>query len=302
MEAVVLRQPPPHFIRFYPDNGILARVVIGRAPKDALSNRPLFQGVCIARKRGLDDESKKVAGALTGPECGKGLTFLGHYTWSKKLDDASIGSGNYSWLGGSTSQQNPLNRRLEKSLSAHDIPHRVVLSGAYQLPFGRGRAIAGGASRLVDAIVGGWEVSAFGIFQGGNPLQVSQNGGVMQNGGTQRPNLIGDPSTSGGVVTRLNNGYFNNAAFSQPISDVFGTAPRYLNYRGPGIKTVDAALLKSVATREGQRFEFRLEATNFTNTPIFSDPAAAFGSSNFGTITGLKVGARNVQLGFKYYF
>ncbi len=232
----------------------------------------------------------------------KGLTFLGHYTWSKMLDDASIGSGNYSWLGGSTAQQNPLNRRGEKSLSAHDIAHRVVLSGAYQLPFGRGRAIAGGSSRLLDAFIGGWELSAFGIFQGGNPLQIGQNGGVMQNGGSQRPNLIGDPSVEGPIVDRINGGYFNRAAFSQPAPDVFGSAPRYLNYRGPGIKTVDAALLKSIQVKEGQRFEFRLEATNFTNTPIFSDPNTAFGNSNFGTITGTKVGSRNVQLGFKYYF
>jgi hypothetical protein len=150
----------------------------------------------------------------------------------------------------------------------------------------------------MTAIIGGWEISAFALFQGGNPLQPSQNGGTMQNGGTQRPNLIGDPSTSGPVVDRLNGGYFNRNAFTQPIADVFGTAPRYLNYRGPGIKTVDAALLKSIATREGQRFEFRLEATNFTNTPTFGDPNTSFGNSNFGTITGTKIGSRNVQLGF----
>lgn len=231
----------------------------------------------------------------------RGVTFLGHYTWSKMLDDASIGSGNYSWLGGSTAMQNPFNRKGEKSLSAHDIAHRMVLSGVYQLPFGKGRPFAGGANRLIEAIIGGWEMSGFAIFQGGNPLQISQNGGVLQNG-TQRPNLIGDPSTSGGVVTRLNGGYFNRDAFSQPAPDTFGSAPRYLNYRGPGIKTFDAALLKSWATREGQRLEFRLEAVNVTNTPIFGDPNTAFGNSNFGTITGTKVGARNVQLGFKYYF
>lgn len=231
----------------------------------------------------------------------RGVTFLGHYTWSKMLDDASIGSGNYSWLGGSTAMQNPFNRKGEKSLSAHDIAHRMVLSGVYQLPFGKGRPFAGSANRLIEAIIGGWEMSGFAIFQGGNPLQISQNGGVLQNG-TQRPNLIGDPSTSGGVVTRLNGGYFNRDAFSQPAPDTFGSAPRYLNYRGPGIKTFDAALLKSWATREGQRLEFRLEAVNVTNTPIFGDPNTAFGNSNFGTITGTKVGARNVQLGFKYYF
>lgn len=229
-----------------------------------------------------------------------GFTFLGHYTWSKMIDDSSIGSGNYAWLGGSTAMQNPLNRRLEKSLSAHDIAHRAVLSGAYQLPFGKGRRFVSGANRLLDALVGGWEISAFWLLQGGNPLQISQSGGVLWNG-TQRPNLIGDPSTSGRLQDRLN-GYFNQSAFSRPAPDTFGTAPRYLNYRGPGIRTIDAALLKNWTTREGQRFEFRLEAVNATNTPIFSDPASGYGAANFGQITGTKVGPRNVQLGLKYYF
>jgi hypothetical protein len=134
------------------------------------------------------------------------------------------------------------------------------------------------------------------------PLQVTQSGGAIWDG-TQRPNLIGDPSTSGPIQDRINN-YFNRAAFSQPASDVPGTAPRNLNFRGPGIKTLDAALLKSITTFEGQRFEFRLEATNFTNTPMFGDPATAFGAVNFGQITGLRsgVGARNMQIGLKYYF
>ncbi len=231
----------------------------------------------------------------------RGLTFVGHYTWSKMIDDSSISSGNTSWLGGSTNLQNPLNRRGEKSLSAHDIAHRMVLTGSYQLPFGKGRKLAGGASRLVDAFIGGWEVSAFGLFQGGNPLQISQDGGTLQNG-NQRPNLIGDPSTSGGVVDRLN-GYFNQAAFTRPAIDTFGSAPRYLGYRGPAIKTIDAALLKSWRTTESHRFEFRLETTNTTNTPIFADPSStAFGAGNFGTINNTKIGARNVQLGLKYYF
>jgi len=230
----------------------------------------------------------------------KGLTSLIHYTWSKLIDNSSHGSGNLAWLGGSTSFQYPLNLALEKALSAHDVAHRVVLTGAWEMPFGKGRRWGANWSRPLDWVLGGWELSGMAILQSGTPLQVTQSGGTIWNG-TQRPHLIGDPKTTGPVTERLNR-YYNPAAFSQPPADVPGTAPRTLNYRGPGIKTLDAALLKSFRVKEGQRFEFRIEAQNATNTPIFSDPASAFGAANFGQITGVKVGPRNVQLGMKYYF
>jgi hypothetical protein len=56
---------------------------------------------------------------------------------------------------------------------------------------------------------------------------------------------------------------------------------------------------------EGQRFEFRIEAQNAFNHPVFNEPASSFGASNFGQITGTKgsnSGMRQVQLGMKYYF
>ena len=232
----------------------------------------------------------------------RGLTMLTHYTWSKMIDNVSHSSGNVSWLGGSTSLQNIWDLRGERSLSSHDVAHRVVLTGAYELPFGKGKKWGSSWNRVVDWVAGGWNLSGMATLQSGMPLQVTQSGGAIWDG-TQRPNLIGDPSTSGPIQDRINN-YFNRAAFSQPASDVPGTAPRNLNFRGPGIKTLDAALLKSITTFEGQRFEFRLEATNFTNTPMFGDPATAFGAVNFGQITGLRngVGARNMQIGLKYYF
>ena len=89
---------------------------------------------------------------------------------------------------------------------------------------------------------------------------------------------------------------------SRPAPDTFGTAARTLGIRGPRVNTLDAALLKSWRTTERQRIEFRLEAQNARNHPIFSDPPASYGASNFGLINGTKVGARSVQLGFKYYF
>lgn len=231
-----------------------------------------------------------------------GLTMLTHYTWSKMIDNVSHSSGNVSWLGGSTSLQNIWDLRGERALSSHDIAGRFVMTGAYELPFGHRRPLGSNMNRVLNWFVGGWDLSGVFLMQSGMPLQVTQSGGAIWDG-TQRPNLIGDPSTSGRVQDRLN-GYFNRAAFSQPAPDIPGTAPRNLNYRGPGITTLDAALLKSVYVREGHRIEVRLEATNVTNTPMFGDPATAFGAVNFGQIGGLRngVGPRNMQFGLKYYF
>ncbi len=231
-----------------------------------------------------------------------GLTLLAHYTWSKMIDTVSHGSGNLNWLGGGTSFQYPLNFALERSLSAHDVKHRAVITFAWEVPIGRGRSLGSDWNRWLDAFLGGWEISGFAVLQSGMPLQVTQSGGSIWNG-TQRPNLIGDPSTSGPIVDRIN-GWFNEAAFSKPPVDVPGTAPRTLHYRGPHIRTLNAALLKSFRVREGQRFEFRIEAQNATNTTVFGAPNTSFGSTAFGQITGYQNGAgpRNVQLGMKYYF
>lgn len=230
----------------------------------------------------------------------KGLSALVHYTWSKMIDNASYGSGNYGWLGGNSSLQYIHNLRLERALSSHDIKHRAVVTGAYELPFGRGRQWGSNWNKATDLIAGGWEISGLATFSAGMPLQVTQAGGTIWDG-TQRPNLVGDPSTSGRVQDRLNN-WFNPAAFTQPLPDVPGTASRTLNYRGPGMVMFNAALLKGFRVKEGQRFEFRLEAENAMNHPVFSDPSGSFGSTSFGQITSTKVGNRNVQLGFKYYF
>jgi hypothetical protein len=229
-----------------------------------------------------------------------GLTVLSHYTFAKMIDDVSHSSGNVNWLGGGTSIQDPFNLRGERSLSAHDVAHQFVLTGAYELPFGKGRRFGTSWGRALDGIAGGWQISGVMTMRSGMPLAVTQSGGSIWNG-TQRPDLIGDPSTSGPVQDRLLQ-WFNQSAFSKPATDVPGNAPRTLSYRGPALRMLDAALLKDFRTTEKQRLEFRLEAQNALNHPIFSDPATSFGATSFGQITGTKIGPRNVQLGLKYYF
>ena len=114
------------------------------------------------------------------------------------IDNGSHGSGNVSWLGGSTSIQNIWDLDAERSLSAHDVAHRVAVAGLWQLPFGRDRKWGSDWNRVVDLVLGGWSVSGVFSRQSGMPLSVTQSGGQIWDG-TQRPNLIGDPSTSGPI-------------------------------------------------------------------------------------------------------
>lgn len=231
----------------------------------------------------------------------KGLTALANYTWSKSIDDSSV-TGQYTlaWMGGSPSLQNPLNLSLERALSGNDVAHRFVSTAVWEIPYGHGRRFGTNINRVLDGVLGGWELSGILTIQSGPPLQVSQSSGTLWNG-SQRPNLIGDPSTSGSIYDRMNN-YFNVAAFSKPAADTFGTAPRYLNMRGPAANTLDAALMKNWKITEKQSLQIRADTINVRNHPIFSNPGTGYGSSSFGQITGTKVGARNVQLGLKYYF
>lgn len=240
----------------------------------------------------------------------RGLSFATHYTISKMIDDSSFSDGNVGWLGGVTDVQNPFNLRLERSLSAQDIPQRLVGSFSYQLPIGQGKWIGNGWSRGLNMLAGGWEVAGILTFSSGFPLnsgsqfrEVPLQGAVLWEG-TQRPNLIGDPRLPGSVKDRLGR-YFNEAAFSRPAPDTFGTMPRTLpNYRSPGIRNSDLALFKNVSFTESRFIQLRLEAFNVTNTPTFATPHMSFGATNFGVIDNYAGGRgpRELQVAIKFHY
>lgn len=233
----------------------------------------------------------------------KGLAVLAHYTISKLITDADTSGTDVDWLGSSTSVQCWKNLRLERALSVFDIPQRAVISFSYELPVGRGRAFGSGMNRLANALVGGWELSGILTFSSGYPIVPGLDSPTLWDA-SQRPNLIGDPRTSGSPVQRLNQ-YFNPAAFSRPAPDTYGTAPRTLpNYRAFGLRNGDVTLMKNFRLAERKSVQLRIESFNLTNTPAFGVPNASFGSSSFGIISGYATGcgARQMQVAVKFYY
>jgi hypothetical protein len=233
-----------------------------------------------------------------------GLTFLSTLTYSRATDASSGGVGNGTLnSGGSSSPQNPYNPLAEYSRSNFDTPLRWSTSFSYDMPFGKGKTYLN-SSKALDYAVGGWTLNGVAIFQTGFPLQVvqSKNFNSSYGYGVQRPNATGvSPGTSGDLESRLGN-YYNAAAFSTAPQYTFGNLSRTLPMRGPGQVNWDASLFKSVNIMERVKAQFRLEALNLMNTPLFAAPNGSFGSSSFGKITTQVNFSRQLQLALRFSF
>ena len=173
----------------------------------------------------------------------------------------------------------------------------------YELPFGKGKAFANQGGAL-GYIVGGWVVNSVAIFQTGFPLQISQSTNFNSAFGyaSQRPNATGvSPVTSGSLEQRLGD-YINPAAFSQVGQFAFGNVGRTIDMRGPGQVNFDMSLFKNFVIRERLKSQFRFEALNAMNTPLFYGPNVSFGSSSFGSITTQANFSRQLQMALRFSF
>ena len=208
-----------------------------------------------------------------------GLTFLAAYSWSKSLDDGAP-SGND--IFGVTPFQTAVR---EKSYSEFDMPHRFRSSFGYELPVGKGKALLGNSGRLMDMLVGGFNLSGTMTRQSGYPGVVflgnsgwfqSATAGAGNDGFTIRPDILSgvpliNPNWRNNPFTT---NYYNPAALAVPGSATnpqLGNMPRTLgNGRSPVTTTFDASAAKNIKlSREGRVYvQLRADAFNVLNHPV----------------------------------
>ncbi len=233
-----------------------------------------------------------------------GLQLLATFTWSKSIDDASAADTNVSWAGGFDSLQDPNKPELERSLSTFDIPYVIQFSYSYDLPFGHGRAFLGNMPRWADLIIGGWKTNGIWRISDGRPLAFFLNDGgqPLPTYGSQRPNIVGTPKRNHGSDW-VDNYFADNSVFQRPAPFTLGDARRTLgSVRSPWSFTTNLSVGKQFLIREEMNFEFRVEAKNAFNHPVFGTPDTTVGDDTFGTISYTSVGPREIQLGFKFNF
>ena len=72
--------------------------------------------------------------------------------------------------------------------------------------------------------------------------------------------------------------------------------------RAANAHIVDFSLFKTFRMGEKRRAEFRAEAFNLANTPLFGAPGVTFGSPTFGVVTSQENSPRQIQLVLKILF
>ncbi len=226
-----------------------------------------------------------------------GLNLLASYTYGKSIDN---GPAPFNLGRNRQRPQDPFNLRAERAVSAEDITHSFVASGIYELPIGRGRRFLSDTNRVVDAILGGYQVSAIVTFRSGLPVNVVRNG-FLRNFEGLRPNLVGDPTLP--ESQRTLERYFDTTAFS--VDGLGATEPGSAGrnvLRGPGYSNLDLGFYKEFALggiREGTALQLRFEFFNLTNTPNFARPNGDLSQGDFGRITGTVGNPRIIQFALR---
>ena len=236
-----------------------------------------------------------------------GLSFLVAWTWSKNFDRTTGGAGN-NLNGGTAGAQNVYDLKREYGLSYLDATHRLSQTYTYELPFGKGKAFMSGMGKAADLAFGGWTINTVSIINSGFPLQITQdNNNSVVFAASQRPNTTGTDPFNGGALAQWTDGpaggaYINKAAFSTTPALSFGSLSRTISLRTLKQVNWDMSLFKTFSITEKLKAQFRAEALNAMNTPLFRNPNTTFGGSAFGKITSQANFPRFIQLGFRVSF
>jgi len=225
----------------------------------------------------------------------QGLSLTGSYTFSKNIQALSY--------------LNPTDAAPSNTIVPFDRTHVLVIATVYELPFGPGRLLLNSSNAVLSRVVGGWQVMSNFNWMTGVPMTVPS--GV---------NVIGNPVLSNPTADKMfNTGLIDSTG---KLEDQVGSLPPAFQIQAPfTLRTAslyfgnlrdrwgpdfNLALVKSTQIRERLRLEFRADALNFLNHPLWGgNPVIVPTSPNFGQLllnNGQTNEPRQVQLSLRLVF
>jgi hypothetical protein len=257
-----------------------------------------------------------------------GLGFRANYTWSKCLTN---NQGYYGRYGNAAPAQTTAdvafqsyvyNVGLDYGLCDADVTNVFTGYLNYDLPFGHSRTFGKSSNKVVNAVIGDWRYDAILSVHGGLPISMIQFGNDPTGAYFQpRPDCV-EPSHATPYKNFVGGGYvwFDPLTMAIPGPGKLGTCP-ISSERGPGLKQIDMSLSKRFTVTESKYVEFRVDAINAFNTPIFAVsgyatdvfPGGGIDKSRYGAdaaytasiptgVVNTSQGARNFQFALKLHF
>jgi outer membrane receptor protein involved in Fe transport len=167
-------------------------------------------------------------------------------------------------------------------ISPQDRPHRVVASGIWELPVGRGKKLLPGIPGWLNHVLGGWQINAAVQFQSGAPLEF---GNVLFSGNIKDIVLASDQR---GVDRWFNTeAGFDKVAGRQLVNNVRTFPNRFGGIRAPASSAWNASLAKTLRVSERVRLQLRAEGYNVFNQTDLGAPIMVPTNQAFGQITGV---------------
>jgi hypothetical protein len=235
---------------------------------------------------------------------GASLSTLIAYTFSKSLDATSAIRG----PNNDFSPQNALcPNTCEYGPSDFNVKHRFVTSILYTLPFGKGQHFLNHGG-FVNEVVGGWQFSTITTLQSGVATETTSWDSAGTNFVPSGARLNCTAGVNPVLPNPNQNGWYNPAAFSNPLPGTFGNCARD-NLVAPHQVNIDFSVIKFFRIAEKQNLEFRTEMFNAPNHVELGTPNANWGGgsgptpvANFGFITTTVAKMRQIQFALKYNF
>lgn len=238
---------------------------------------------------------------------GIGFDFNEGYSWyhsmqtrlEKRFSGGSTVNVSWTWskFMEATGYLNETDPMPERVISDLDRTHRVVLSGVYELPFGRGRRWGANLPAAINRVVEGWQISTLYQYQSGAPLGF---GNAIFTGDLGQIPL---PASQRTISRWFNTG----AGFETDIRKQLGfnirTIPsRFSGIRGDVQNNWDFSVVKITDLGERLKLHFRTEFINAFNHVQFGNPNTGPGSTAFGTVTSETSLPRTIQFALRLVF
>ncbi len=345
---IVTREPGPFLGGGTPGSLYLADNNQFNVPGCGTAGNPICGAETLAgTDESNSDQSYNALQAVLQKRMSNGLEAQVSYTWSKCMSNSpgffgeGWGSTGATSSSGQPGWENIYNPRLDWGPCYYDQTNILSSYVTYALPIGRGKQFGHDMNPALNAALGNWEIGGIVTLHSGNALTLNNFGGWSGAGGNADNTNGVDPETLAGlpdcsgevrILNQTVHAQGGAAGYIQYIdpspTNVVAAAPNTFgtcgvgNVRGPAYANVDLSLHKSIPFTESKRLEFRFEALNAFNHPVWDfsggpadgsfDPGGSVtngscsaanncGNPTFGKITSAQ-GARELQLALKFYF